>query len=108
MGVDRLGATDGLDTHLREADVANVAGANHVGDGAHRLLDRDVRIKPCWPVDVDILRSQPTQGIGEKVFHCRRSRVISVPVVGWVSHAAKLHTDQHLLAVAAAECVADE
>ena len=49
----------GLGADLGEADVADVAGLDHLGDRADRLLDRHVRVEARRPVDVDVVGAEP-------------------------------------------------
>jgi hypothetical protein len=47
--------------------VAHVAGLHELGDGAHRLFDRHLRIDAPEPVDVDVVGAEAGQGVGERV-----------------------------------------
>ncbi len=96
--VDSRSAPDRLDADLREADVADIAGLHHVGDRPHRLLDRHARIKPRRPVDIDVVKPQALQRIGEKALHRRRPPVISQPAAGRIAQRTEFHADDHLLA----------
>ena len=87
------GAADRFGAHLRQADMADIAGLHHVGDGADRLLDRHVRIEPRRPVDIDMVDAEPLQRIGEEVLHRRRPRVEAAPAAGGIAHRAELHAE---------------
>ena len=67
--VDRLGSD------LRKPDVADIASLDHFRDGADRVLDRHVRIEPRRTVDVDMIRAEALQSVGERILHGRRPRV---------------------------------
>jgi hypothetical protein len=47
--------------------VADVAGVDHLLDGAHRVLDRHRRVEPGRAVDVDVVDAQPGQRVGQEV-----------------------------------------
>ena len=55
----RVRAPDGLGAHFRKPDVPNMTGIDHVGDCAHRILDRHRRIEPGRAVDIDIVSAEP-------------------------------------------------
>ena len=46
---------------IRHADVEHLAGAHHVVERAHRLVDRGVAVVQVQPVDVDVVGAQPPQ-----------------------------------------------
>ena len=56
--MDRLGAADGVRSHLRQADGANVPGLHQVGDRADGVFDRNRRIEPSRPIDVDVVDAE--------------------------------------------------
>ena len=55
------GAADGFGADFGEADVADVACLDHVGDGADGVFDGDVRIEACGAVDVDVVHAEALQ-----------------------------------------------
>ena len=61
IGCDRGGAADRLGADLGQADVADVAGLDQLGDRADGLLDRHVRVEPGGPVDVDVVGAEAAQ-----------------------------------------------
>ena len=69
-GVDGVGAADGLGADLGEADVADMARSDEIGDGADGLLDRHRGIEAGRAVDVDIVGAEAGERIGEEVAQC--------------------------------------
>ena len=72
-----MGAADGVGADFGQADVPDVAGLDHVGDGADRVFDRHRRIEPRRPVDVDVIDAEPLQRIGDEILHRGRAAVHS-------------------------------
>ena len=68
MGWTACGAADGLRPHFREADVAHVAGLDHVGDGADGVFDGHVGIEARGAVDVDVVGAQALERVGQERF----------------------------------------
>jgi hypothetical protein len=66
-GMHLVGPPQRLGPGLRQPDVAHVAGLHELGDGAHRLFDRHLRIDAPEPVDVDVVGAEAGQGVGERV-----------------------------------------
>ena len=62
------GAADGLGADFGEANVADVACLDHVGDGADGVFDGDVGIEARGAVDVDMVDAEALEGIGEGRF----------------------------------------
>ena len=60
-GMHGMGAADGADPGLGEADVADLAFSDQLGQGADRLLDGSVRIHPVLVVEVDVIRTKSPQ-----------------------------------------------
>ena len=77
--MDGIGAADRLRPDLGEADIADVAALDQVGDGADRLLDRHVRIETARAVDVDVVGAEALQRVGDEGLGRRRPRVDAEP-----------------------------
>ena len=56
-----MGAADGLDARLGEAEVLDLALLDQLLDGAGDLLDRDVRVDAVLVEQVDPVGPQPPQ-----------------------------------------------
>jgi hypothetical protein len=76
--VHGMGLADGLGADFRQADVAHIAGLDHVGDGADRVLDRHVRVQARRAVDVDVVGAQALQAVGQEVLHRRGPAVMPI------------------------------
>ena len=59
IGCTACGAPDRLGADFRQPDVPDVAGLDHVGDGADRVLDRHRGIEPGRAIDVDLVDAEP-------------------------------------------------
>jgi hypothetical protein len=88
--VDGGRAANGVGAGLREADVADIARLDHLGDRAHGLLDRDVRVDARRPVDVDVVGPKAPQRVGEEVPDRLRAAVVSRPAGGGSRSAPNL------------------
>jgi hypothetical protein len=64
--MDRVRPAERLGAGLREPDVADVAGLDHLRDGADRVLDRHRGIDAGGAVDVHVVRVEPAQRVGEE------------------------------------------
>jgi hypothetical protein len=53
--VDRMGAADGFRRGLRKTKITDLPGLHQLGHGAHRFLDRRVRVDPVLVVEVDVV-----------------------------------------------------
>src|SRR5215217_3733514 len=102
------GAADGVGAHLRQADVAHVAGLDHLGDGADGVLDRHVRIEARGAVDVDVIDTQTLQRIGEEVLYRRWPTVVAEEGAVRRAQGAGLYTDGQLVAVQRLKRFADQ
>ena len=103
-----LRAADRRRAHFRETDVPDVTGTHHVGDRADRVFDRDRGIEPRRAIDVDVLRPQPLERIGEKILHRRRPRIVAAPAAVRSTQRAEFHRIDQALARHAVERAADQ
>src|SRR5262249_26810819 len=101
-------ATDVLHADLREADVANVARLDHVGDRPDGLLDRHGGIEARRTVDVDVIDAEARQGVGEEGLRRGGPGVEAEMGAVGPAQAAELHAQQGLVAARARERLADE
>ena len=97
--MDGCGPADGVGADFGQADMADIAGLDHVGDGADRVFDRHVRIEPGRAVDVDIVDAEPLQRIGDEVLQRGRAVVHAVEAAGRIAQGAGLDADDDLVAV---------
>ena len=51
-------APDGGGAGLGQAQVAHLSGAHQFGHGAHRFLDRHIRVDPVQVIEIDLLDAQ--------------------------------------------------
>jgi hypothetical protein len=94
--VHGVGAAQRLRADLGQSDVPDVPGLDLLGDGADRLLDRDVRVQPGRTVDVDVVGAEAAQRVGEEVLDRRRPRVVAQPAAVRVAQGAELDADADL------------
>jgi hypothetical protein len=91
--MDGMGAADGLGTAFREAHVAHAARLDHLGDRSDRLLNRDGGVHPPQAIDVDVVRAEPLQPVGQGVFHRHRPTVDADEGVVGSPKRPELHAD---------------
>ena len=96
IGCVCLRAADRLGADLGEADVADVARLDHLGDRADRLLDRHLGVEAAEPVDVDVVGAEPAQRVGEEVLHRDRAAVDADPAAAGIAQDAELDADHGL------------
>jgi hypothetical protein len=106
--MDGGGAADRRDAHLREADVADVAGLHELRDRADGLLDRHRRIEARRLVEVDVVGAEALERVRQRGLD--RGRAAVEAEVGAVRAAlgAELHLDEDLRAIAALQRLAQE
>ena len=104
----RMRPADGIGADLRQADVPDVTGLHHLGDGADGILDRHVRIEPRRTIDVDIIGTQAAQAVGQKILYRPRTRVIEAEAAGGIAERAELDADLHVLPRTAAQRLGDQ
>jgi hypothetical protein len=61
IGADRLGLRGDPRRHVREADVADLAGGDQIVERSQCLVDRGAAIPAMQPVEVDVVGLQPPQ-----------------------------------------------
>ena len=93
---------------LGEAEVADVAGLDHLLDGPDRLLDRHGRVDPGRLVEVDIVGAEPAQRVGEEVLHRHGAAVDADEAAVGRAHCAELDGDEYVLAPAPLERLAEQ
>ena len=106
--VNRRGAADGRCADLGEPDRPHIAGLDHIGDRADRILDRNVGVEPRRPIDVDHVDAEALQRIGEEILRSLRPRVIADETRGRIAQRAELDAQHITLARPALERFADE
>src|SRR3954468_8722085 len=62
-GVHGIGTAQQRVVHLRQTEVAHLAGPDELGHRAHRLLDLSVLRWPVQVIEVDVLHAEPQQRI---------------------------------------------
>lgn len=87
----RRRSPDGLRANLGEANVAHVAGLDHLRDGPDGLFDGHCGVQPRRPVNVDVLHAQPLQRVGQRGLHSHGPRIITQPSAVGSSLRAKLY-----------------
>jgi len=60
---DRMRLRDFLRGPFRGAPVEHLALVNQVAHGAHRLLDRRIRISPMTKIEIEVIDLQPAHGV---------------------------------------------
>ncbi len=97
-----------LGGRFRHADMADIAGFDHLGDGADRVLDRHRGIDPRRLIEVDVIGAEPAQRIGQKILHRRRPAVVTEIFQVGRAHRAAFDGYEGALALAAFKRVADQ
>ena len=107
-GVHGVRPAERVRADLGETDVADVPGLHHLGEDTDGLLDRQRVVDPSRSVDVDVVRAQSAQAVGEEVPDRRRPGVDAAPAPVRSAQGAELHAENDVLAPAATEGVAKE
>ena len=71
-GMDLGRLPDRIAADFGEADMAYEASLHQIGDGANRVLDRDLGIEPSRTINIDMIRLEALQRISEGRLHCGR------------------------------------
>src|SRR5579871_1126061 len=96
--MDSGGSAYGFRSNLRQADVADVAGLDHVCNGTDGVFDGDIRVEASGAVDVDVFNAEALEGIGEGSFDGGWACVVAEPCAIGPPLGAELDGDQNLLA----------
>jgi len=66
-------------THFREADVAHVAGRNHLRDGSDGVFNGDVGVKAGRAIDVNVVDAEALERVGKSRLHGCGTGVVAEP-----------------------------
>src|SRR5574341_783166 len=86
----------------------DVSCFHHIRNRADRVLDWHRWVDAPKAVNVNIVRPEPAQRIGEKVLDRDRAPIDSCPKAGGIAQRAELDTEYGLLAVAASQSLAQQ
>jgi len=98
-GVDGGSAADGFGSDLRETDVADVSGFDHLGDGSDGVFNGHGGVKTCGAIDVDVVDAEAFEGVGEGGFDGGGAGVKSEPGSAGGALSAEFNGEQDLLAL---------
>ena len=104
----RVRPADRFRRRFRQPDVTDIAGLDHVGDGADRVLDRHRGIEPRGLIEIDMVGAETPQAVGEKILHRDRPDIVAEKFQVRAAHRPELERDEGALALAAPERLADE
>ena len=80
----RVGSADRVGPGLGQADVADLALRDQLGEGADGVLDGRVRVDPVLVVQVDVVGAEPLQGPFDRGADVRRAAVeVPGPPPAW-------------------------
>ena len=105
--VHSVGAADGCGAGLGQADEADLALSDQLGQGADGVLDGRVRVDPVLVVQVDVVGAEPLQGTLDRDADVRRAAIEDAGAATGVRDEAELRR-QHDLVAAALDGPADE
>ena len=91
---------DGVHALLAQADVAHVAGLDHVGDCADGVFNRHARVESRDAVDVDVVGAQALQRVGQEILHRGGPAIHPTPAAAGRAQCAELDRQQRLVAPA--------
>lgn len=86
--------------------MAHVARLHKLGDRAHGLLDRHLRIDASGPVDVDVIRAEARQRVAERVLNRCGPSVDAEDLTAGAAEHAELDAEHDPFAVAPAQSLA--
>ena len=98
--VHGVGAADRGGAGLGQADVADLALGDQLGQSADGLLDGGVRVDPVLVVQVDVVGAEPLQGALDRGADVRRAAVEDAGAATGVRDEAELRRHHHLVAAA--------
>ncbi len=96
--VHGVGAADRVRAGLGQADVADLAFGDQVGQRADGLLDGGIRVDPVLVVQVDVVDAQPLQRALDRGADVRRAAVQDAGAATGVRDEAELRRHHHLVA----------
>ena len=105
--VDGVGAADRVRPGLGQADVADLALGDELGQGADGVLDRRVRVDAVLVVEVDVVGAEPLQRTLDRGADVRGTAVEVPRAAAGVGDEAELRR-QHDLVAAVLDGAADE
>ena len=105
--VHGVGAADRVGAGLGQADVADLALGDQLGQRADGVLDRGVRVDPVLVVQVDVVGAEPLQRALDRGADVGRAAVEDAGAAAGVRDEAELRR-QHDLVAAALDGPADE
>jgi len=95
-----MGAADGVHPGLGQADVADLALGDQLGQGADGVLDRGVGVDAVLVVQVDVVGAEPTQRTLDRGADVRGAAVEDTGAASGVGDHAKLGRHHDLVATA--------
>jgi hypothetical protein len=98
--VDGVGAADGVHPRLGQADVADLALGDQLGQGADGVLDRGVGVDAVLVVQVDVVGAEPPQGAVDRGADVGRAAVEVAGAAAGVGDHAELGRHHDLVAAA--------
>ena len=100
-GVDRLRPTDGVRSHLRQPDGADVPGFDEIRNRADGVLDGHTWIEAARTIDVNVVQAEARQTVREKILHRDGPGIQAEPAPIRAAQRPELHRDQRLVATIA-------
>src|SRR5262245_57586035 len=94
--MDALCPANRVGPDFRKADSPDVARLPELGQAAGRFFDRDVRIEPARPVDVEVIDAERLQRVAEEVPRRGRTRVHAEPVAIRAAQGPELDREERL------------
>ncbi len=107
-GRHRMSAANRLRTHFRQPDVPHITLLDQIGNGADGVLDRHRRVESRRTINVDIVCAEPAQRVRNKVANGGGTRVHPEESARRIALAAELHADDDVLALTAAQRIANQ
>jgi hypothetical protein len=93
-----VGASDRCGPGLGQADVQDLSLGHQLGQGAHGVLDRRVRVDPVLVVEVDAIGTEPLQGAFDRGPDVRRAAVEHPRATAGVRNEAELRREHNIVA----------
>lgn len=84
--------------HFGQPDVKNVTRLDHVGNRSDRVLDRDIRIKPRWPIAVNVIHPKSGKTMCQRILDPLRACVAAEPLAGGSPEGTEFHRQDCVIA----------
>ena len=95
-----MGTAQSAGTNFGKSYVPDVSSFYHLRHCPYRILNWHIGVNTSWTVYIDVVCSQPTQRIGQKILDGSGTGIIAMPAAFWVTENPELYADGNLFSLA--------